>query len=78
VKGLVKGTRSMECRASSPGWACPTPVPRRFYLDFRKHRYYRHYSFDHYMRFDVDVTENHKFPPAAPTLGLVPSTEKDA
>jgi tetratricopeptide (TPR) repeat protein len=39
------------------------PKNVEIYLDFRKHRYYRHYIFDHYMLFDVDVSEKVKLPP---------------
>jgi len=46
------------------------------YFDFRKHHYYRHYSFDHYMLFDVDVAEKHSPPPDTATSGVIPSTEK--
>ena len=52
------------------------PKNVEIYFDFRKHHYYRQYSFDDYMLFDVDVTENHKLPPDTPTSGLIPSTEK--
>jgi hypothetical protein len=41
------------------------PKNVEIYFDFRKHRYYRHYSFDHYMLFDVDVSEKVKLPPDA-------------
>ncbi len=39
------------------------PKNVEIYFDFRKHRYYRHYAFDHYMLFDVDVSEKVKLPP---------------
>lgn len=39
------------------------PKNVEIYLDLRKHRYYRRYSFDHYMLFDVDVAEKDKVPP---------------
>lgn len=41
------------------------PQSAEIYLDFRRHRYYRKHSFDHYMLFAVDADEKHK-PPAAP------------
>ncbi len=53
------------------------PKNVEIYFDFRKHHYYRQYSFDDYMLFDVDVTENHKPPPDTPPSGLIPSTEKN-
>jgi hypothetical protein len=54
-------------------------LPRNveIYFDFRKRRYYRHYSFDHYMLFDVDVSEKVKLPPDAATEPS-PSTQKSA
>jgi len=54
------------------------PKNVEIYLDFRKHRYYRQYSFDHYMAFDVDASENHKLPPNTPSSGSIPSAEKGA
>ena len=41
-------------------------LPRRaeIYLDFRRHRYYRKHSFDHYMLFSVDAEEKRKEPKA--------------
>ena len=45
-------------------------------LAVRKHRYYRHYTFDHYMLFDVDVLEKVKLPPEAAPSETTPSTEK--
>jgi len=41
------------------------PQSAEVYFDFRRHRYYRKHSFDHYMLFAVDADEKHK-PPAAP------------
>lgn len=40
------------------------PQSAEIYLDFRKHRYYRKHSFDHYMLFSVDAEEKHKEPKA--------------
>lgn len=58
------------------------PKNVEIYFDFRKHRYYRHYTFDHYMLFDVDVSEKVKLPPdtaaSEPTTSepTTPSTQK--
>ena len=38
------------------------PESAEIYLDFRRHRYYRKHSFDHYMLFSVDANEKHKVP----------------
>lgn len=38
------------------------PKSAEIYLDFRRHRYYRKHSFDHYMLFSVDAKENRKEP----------------
>jgi tetratricopeptide (TPR) repeat protein len=46
------------------------PKSAELYFDFRKHRYYRRHSFDHYMLFSVDSDEQRKepvSPPAKPT-----------
>jgi tetratricopeptide (TPR) repeat protein len=43
------------------------PQSAEIYLDFRRHRYYRKHSFDHYMLFAVDADEKRKEPPAQPT-----------
>ncbi|HEV3510805.1 MAG TPA: tetratricopeptide repeat protein [Candidatus Sulfotelmatobacter sp.] len=51
----------------------PIPFPRKkttlwlpksaeIYFDFRKHRYYRRHSFDHYMLYSVDTEEHRKEP----------------
>jgi len=42
------------------------PQSAEIYLDFRRHRYYRKHSFDHYMLFSVDAQENTKGPNAPP------------
>lgn len=42
------------------------PKSAEIYLDFRRHRYYRKHSFDHYMLFSVDADEKRK-EPKAPT-----------
>lgn len=38
------------------------PQSAEIYLDFRRHRYYRKHSFDHYMLFSVDADEKRKEP----------------
>ena len=51
----------------------PVPFPKKnttlwlpknaeIYFDFRKHRYYRRHSFDHYMLFSIDADEKRKEP----------------
>jgi tetratricopeptide (TPR) repeat protein len=42
------------------------PKSAEIYFDFRKHRYYRRHSFDHYMLFAVDSQEKRKEPVAKP------------
>jgi tetratricopeptide (TPR) repeat protein len=42
------------------------PKSAEIYFDFRKHRYYRRHSFDHYMLFSVDSDERRKEPKAPP------------
>ncbi len=44
------------------------PLSAEICLDFRRHRYYRKHSFDHYMLFSVDADEKRKEPPAPPEL----------
>ncbi len=48
------------------------PQKAEIYLDFRKHRYFRSHSFDHYMLFSVDSEEKRK----EPTLPPIDPTEK--
>jgi tetratricopeptide (TPR) repeat protein len=43
------------------------PQSAEIYLDFRRHRYYRKHSFDHYMLFAVDADEKHKLPASQPS-----------
>jgi tetratricopeptide (TPR) repeat protein len=43
------------------------PQSAEIYLDFRRRRYYRKHSFDHYMLFAVDADEKRKEPAAQPT-----------
>ncbi len=42
------------------------PKTAEIYFDFRKHRYYRRHSFDHYLLFSVDTDEKRKEPVAPP------------
>jgi tetratricopeptide (TPR) repeat protein len=42
------------------------PKTAEIYFDFRRHRYYRRHSFDHYMLFAVDSDEKRKEPKAPP------------
>jgi hypothetical protein len=42
------------------------PKTAEIYFDFRRHRYYRRHSFDHYMLFAVDADEKRKEPKASP------------
>jgi tetratricopeptide (TPR) repeat protein len=55
----------------------PIPFPKKnttlwlpksadIYFDFRKHRYYRRHSFDHYMLYSVDTKEKRKEPGSPP------------
>ena len=55
------------------------PKNAEIYFDFRKHRYYRRHSFDHYMLYSVDSEEKRKEPTVKPTTdaaeGKKPSLE---
>jgi tetratricopeptide (TPR) repeat protein len=42
------------------------PKTAEIYFDFRRHRYYRRHSFDHYMLFAVNSSEKRNEPKAAP------------
>jgi hypothetical protein len=42
------------------------PKSAEIYFDFRKHRYYRRHSFDHYMLYSVDSQEKVKEPVSKP------------
>ena len=42
------------------------PKSAEIYFDFRRHRYYRRHSFDHYMLFSADTEEKRKEPVAPP------------
>ncbi len=42
------------------------PKTAEIYFDFRKHRYYRRHSFNHYMLYSVDTGEKRKEPIAPP------------
>jgi tetratricopeptide (TPR) repeat protein len=44
------------------------PKSAEIYFDFRKHRYYRRHSFDHYMLYAVDTEEKRKEPVSPPSL----------
>jgi len=48
------------------------PKSAEIYFDFRKHRYYRRHSFDHYMLYSVDTDEKTKLPAVKPTEGETP------
>jgi len=43
------------------------PKSAEIYFDFRKHRYYRRHSFDHFMLFSADTEEKRKEPAAKPS-----------
>jgi tetratricopeptide (TPR) repeat protein len=45
------------------------PKSAEIYFDFRKHRYYRRHSFDHFMLYSVDTEEKRKVPVAKPEEG---------
>jgi len=45
------------------------PKSAEIYFDFRKHRYYRRHSFDHFMLYSVDTEEKRKVPAAQPAGG---------
>ncbi len=51
------------------------PKSAEIYFDFRKHRYYRRHSFDHYMLYSVDADEKRKEPAAKPSNQ--PETQSD-
>lgn len=42
------------------------PKSAEIYFDFRKHRYYRRHSFDHFMLYSVDTEEKRKKPVSEP------------
>ncbi len=44
------------------------PKSAEIYFDFRKHRYYRRHSFDHYMLYSVDTNEKRKEPVSKPAV----------
>lgn len=52
------------------------PKNVEIYFDIRKHHYYQRYTFDHYMLFDVDVSEKVKLPPDVAASEPTSSTEK--
>ena len=45
------------------------PKSAELYFDFRKHRFYRRHSFDHYMLFSADAEEKRKEPVDKPVTG---------
>jgi tetratricopeptide (TPR) repeat protein len=52
------------------------PKSAEIYFDFRKHRYYRRHSFDHYMLYSVDADEKRKEPTAKPAKQPETQSEK--
>ncbi len=55
------------------------PKTAEIYFDFRKHRYYRRHTFDHYMLFSVDSKEKRKEPvskPSTPPITPEKNSEK--
>ncbi|HEX3352812.1 MAG TPA: tetratricopeptide repeat protein [Terriglobales bacterium] len=52
------------------------PKNVEIYFDFGKHHYYRHYTFDNYMLFDVDASEKVKLPPDTVLSGPTSPTQK--
>ena len=52
------------------------PKSAEIYFDFRKHRYYRRHSFDHYMLYSVDADEKRKEPVAPPAPPPGPEEKK--
>jgi hypothetical protein len=52
------------------------PKSAEIYFDFRRHRYYRRHSFDHYMLFAVDSDEKRKEPQDKPGDKSTPAEEK--
>jgi tetratricopeptide (TPR) repeat protein len=52
------------------------PKSAEIYFDFRKHRYYRRHSFDHYMLYSVDADEKRKEPVSTPPPQLTGPDEK--
>jgi tetratricopeptide (TPR) repeat protein len=52
------------------------PKNVEIYFDFGKHRYYRHYAFDHYMLSDVDASDKVKLPPDTDASKRAASTQK--
>jgi len=49
------------------------PKSAEIYLDFRRHRYYRKHSFDHYMLFSVDADQKTKEPKAPADTKPIPN-----
>jgi tetratricopeptide (TPR) repeat protein len=53
------------------------PKNVEIYFDFGKHHYYRHYTFDNYMLFDVDASEKVNLPPDTALSGPTSSTQRN-
>jgi hypothetical protein len=53
-------------------------LPRNveIYFDIRKRRFYRNYTFDNYMLFDVDASDKVKLPSDTAASEPAPSTQK--
>ena len=49
------------------------PMKAEIYLDFRKRRYFRSHSFDHYMLFSVNSEEKPKIPSTEPAEKPLPN-----
>jgi tetratricopeptide (TPR) repeat protein len=52
------------------------PKSAEIYFDFRKHRYYRRHSFDHFMLYSVDSEEKRKEPVSKPVQPDSPEGKK--
>jgi tetratricopeptide (TPR) repeat protein len=52
------------------------PKTAELYFDFRKHRYYRRHSFDHYMLYSTDSDEKRKEPVVKPASGTTDPAPK--
>jgi len=52
------------------------PKSAELYFDFRKHRYHRRHSFDHFMLFSTDSEEKYAGPKGSPNIKVPPPEEK--
>ena len=52
------------------------PKNAEIHFVFRKHKYYRRHSFDHYMLFAVDTDEKRREPATTPTDTAAPAEGK--